>query len=64
MDKKYIGAYKPDSNRTNLSPDFYIRETDKWLMFPHEAEGMSAEEIRADKPGQEAITELNEILKE
>lgn len=55
--------YKPASNRTGLTPDFYIHETDKWLVFPHEVEGMSAEEIYANKPGwKDAITELNEVL--
>lgn len=56
--------YKPASNRTSLAPDFYIHETDTWLVFPHEVEGMSAEEIYANKPGwKEAISELDEMLK-
>lgn len=42
--------YKPKRNVTNLKPDFYIHETDAWLVFPHELHGLSAEEIR-DKKG-------------
>ena len=28
--------FKPEKNLTNNKPDFYIHETDKWLVFPHE----------------------------
>lgn len=41
--------YKPESNQTNIKPDFYIHETDKWLVFPHELEGLSLDEIEAGK---------------
>lgn len=42
--------YKPLRNKTDLKPDFYIHETDAWLVFPHELHGLTAEEIR-DKKG-------------
>ena len=42
--------FKPTKNKTNRKPDYYIHETDKWLVFPHELEGLTAEEIRANKP--------------
>ena len=35
--------YKPKS--ACLKPDYYIHETNNWLVFPHELEGMSIEEI-------------------
>lgn len=38
--------YKPSRNQTNLIPDFYIHETDKWLVFPHELDGLSLEQIK------------------
>ena len=31
--------FKPTKNKTNRKPDYYIHETDKWLVFPHELEG-------------------------
>jgi hypothetical protein len=31
-------------------PDYYIHETDDWLVFPHELNGLSADEIRQHKP--------------
>ncbi|MHA6289318.1 phosphoribosyltransferase [Maricaulis sp. CAU 1757] len=39
--------YKPERNRTELSPDFFLYETDRWLVFPHEICGLSDEEIAA-----------------
>lgn len=47
--------YKPRSNRTDRTPDYYIHETDKWLVFPHELVGLSREEILAKKPGIDSI---------
>lgn len=41
--------YKPANNRTKLKPDFYLHETDKWLVFPHELVGLSDEEILENK---------------
>src|SRR5215510_16372887 len=42
--------YKPARNRSNLTPDFYVRATDAWLVFPHELQGLTREEILAHKP--------------
>jgi hypothetical protein len=35
---------------TSLIPDYYVHETDQWLVFPHELNGLTAEEIQAGKP--------------
>lgn len=37
--------YKPVRNKTDTAPDFYMHETEKWIVFPHELEGLSIEEI-------------------
>jgi hypoxanthine phosphoribosyltransferase len=42
--------YKANNNRTGAAPDYYLHETDEWLVFPHELHGLSAEEIRLHKP--------------
>ena len=42
--------YKPENNNTNNKPDYYLHETNKWLVFPHELEGLSIEEIKDNKP--------------
>jgi len=47
--------YKPARNRSSLVPDFYVRETDDWLVFPHELQGLTREEILAQKPVDESF---------
>lgn len=37
--------YKPGRNITNRQPDFYIHETEDWLVFPHELKGLTREEL-------------------
>jgi hypothetical protein len=43
--------YKPSRNQTALKPDYFVHQTEEWLVFPHEICGLSEEEIRAQKPG-------------
>ena len=45
--------YKPSRNRSILVPDYYIHETDRWLVFPHEIQGLTRAEILASKPVRE-----------
>jgi uncharacterized protein len=47
--------YKPSRNRTSLKPDFYVRATDDWLVFPHEVQGLTREEILRHKPVDESF---------
>jgi hypothetical protein len=49
--------FKPSSNRTDRVPEYYLHETDEWLVFPHELEGLTREEIEAHKTGLAAIFE-------
>ena len=42
--------YKPTKNITSLTPDYYVHETDQWLVFPHELNGLTTEEIQRGKP--------------
>ncbi len=39
--------YKPGANTTGITPDFYGRKTDRWIVFPHELVGLSPAEIKA-----------------
>ncbi len=50
--------YKPSNNKTDRVPDYFIHETSEWLVFPHELDGLSEEEIRNNKP------ELSSIIDE
>jgi len=47
--------FKPKNNRTHRVPDYFIHETDEWLVFPHELNGLSRAEIREKKPGVASI---------
>ena len=42
--------FKPARNKTNFRPDFFAHQTDEWLVFPHEMEGLSRSEIENNKP--------------
>jgi hypoxanthine phosphoribosyltransferase len=42
--------YKPKRRRSALLPDYFVHETDHWLVFPHEIQGLTREEILAHKP--------------
>ena len=42
--------FKPDKNETDLKPDFYIHKTNKWLIFPHELQGLEFKEILENNP--------------
>lgn len=47
--------WKPKRNKSSLKPDFFVHQTDEWLVFPHEICGLSEEEIRAHKPQADLI---------
>ena len=42
--------YKPGKRKVDITPDFYVHETEKWLVFPHELQGLSEQEIQEYKP--------------
>ena len=42
--------FKPGNNRTARNPDYFLHESDEWLVFPHELEGLSPGELRNHKP--------------
>ncbi len=50
--------YKPARNRSRLVPDFFVHETDRWLVFPHELQGLTDAEIRAHKPAAAALSDI------
>lgn len=42
--------YKPTLRKVDFEPDYYVHITDKWLVFPHELDGLSDAEIAEHKP--------------
>ena len=56
--------FKPSKNKTSRVPDYYLHETDNWLVFPHELDGLSIEEIRANKPEvSDLIEKITKIIR-
>ncbi|MCK5324671.1 MAG: hypothetical protein KAJ57_01630 [Woeseiaceae bacterium] len=49
--------YKPSRNETDIVPDYFIRETAEWLVFPHELDALSPDELRAARPEIASIVE-------
>ena len=50
--------YKPERNRSPLKPDYYVRQTNQWLVFPHELQGLTQQEILEHKPVDAAFFDL------
>ena len=42
--------YKPARNRTGRTPDYYLYETDDWLVLPYELNGLDRQDIETHKP--------------
>jgi hypothetical protein len=51
-----VPFYKPARNQTDREPEYFLYESDEWLVYPHSVEGLSSEEIREHKP------EIHKIL--
>jgi len=47
--------FKPSRNETEMTPDYYLHETAEWLVFPHELDALTAEELRECRPEIAAI---------
>ncbi|MGI9249209.1 MAG: phosphoribosyltransferase [Woeseiaceae bacterium] len=42
--------FKPSRNETDLVPDYFLHETGEWLVFPHELDALTPEELRKHRP--------------
>ena len=47
--------FKPSRNETEITPDYYLHETAEWLVFPHELDSLTPEELRECRPEIAAI---------
>ncbi len=50
-----VPYYKPSRNQTARVPDYYLHETAAWLKYPHSLEGLSIDEVAANRPELYAI---------
>lgn len=58
QDVRVATAYfKPARNRTDFKPDYCAHSTNEWLVFPHELEGLTLNEIKANKPHLVSVIE-------
>lgn len=51
--------YKPANTQVDIIPDYYIRKSDEWLVFPHELSGLTPDEIIE---GKQELAEIRDIL--
>jgi hypothetical protein len=51
--------YKPKNTKVSIKPDYYVHESDEWLVFPHELSGLTPEEI---KQGKSDLTNIMDLL--
>jgi hypoxanthine phosphoribosyltransferase len=42
--------FKPTRNETDIVPDYFLHETAEWLVFPHELDALTPEEMRKHRP--------------
>ena len=48
---------RPSANRSGRLPDYYLHETDKWLVLPWELNGLTRDEVYLNKPFLKPIFE-------
>jgi hypoxanthine phosphoribosyltransferase len=53
-----VPYYKPTRREVDRVPEYFLEETDAWLMYPHSLEGLTVDEIREHRPA------LFDIIKE
>ncbi len=50
--------YKPSMRAVDITPDYYTHKSDEWLVFPHELDGLTKEEILNKKEDLKNILNL------
>jgi len=50
--------YKPQNSKVDFKPDYFIHESDEWLVFPHELSGLTQAEIAEGKSDLANILDL------
>lgn len=42
--------FKPGRNETDMIPDYFLHETEEWLVFPHELDALTPDELKEARP--------------
>jgi uncharacterized protein len=50
--------YKPSKNAVGFEPEYYLHESEEWLVFPHELDGLELSEIGEGKKDLANILDL------
>ena len=50
-----VTYYKPSRNQTTRVPEYFVHETEQWIKFPHSLEGLSLDDIAANRPALHAV---------
>jgi len=41
--------FKPKNNKVDIVPDYYVHQSEEWLVFPHELSGLTEDELLKGK---------------
>ncbi len=55
--------FKPQRNQTSMIPHYFLHETEDWLVFPHELDGLSQQELRDARPAVANVMESVQLPK-
>ncbi len=47
--------FKPARNETDRVPEYFLHETEEWLVFPHELDALTPEELAESRPAISAV---------
>ncbi|MFK8016301.1 MAG: phosphoribosyltransferase [Gammaproteobacteria bacterium] len=62
-DIRVAAVWHRPGERTEKAPDYFVHETEDWLVLPYELTGLSIEEIAEKKEGlDEVVKELADVL--
>ena len=50
--------YKPSRSHVDIRPDYFVHQSDDWLVFPHELLGLTHEEILEGKSDLSALKKI------
>ncbi len=50
--------FKPGNNKVDFDPDYFLHKSEEWLVFPHELDGLTLQEIEEGKSDLSAIIDL------
>ena len=53
--------WKPSQNKTSCKPDFHVRQTEDWIVFPHELDGLTRDEVKIKDPVVYDLVDFNKI---